>query len=145
MYAKTAMYVIVYIGCFSYIALCVFRILSVNWDWVLNDKLVPIKNIFYSASFGNPISVPAKRVETAIFNPRGETLKVGFQTSVSNRSTGAAKLVFSVRNVQIQCVNNIQKSDILVLVAFLRTSKKVNIISYHKIHCDPFFFSSNSI
>ena len=85
-------------------------------------------------------SVPAKRVETAIFNPRGETLKVGLQTSVSTRSTGAEKLVFSVRNVQIQCVNNIQKSDILVLVAFLRTSKRVRIISYHKIHCDPFFF-----
>ena len=74
-------------------------------------------------------AVPAKRVETAIFNPRGKTLKVGLQTSVSTRSTGATKLVFSVRNVQIQCVNNTQKSDILVLVAFLRTSKRVRIIS----------------
>ena len=33
-------------------------------------------------------SVPAKRVETAIFYPRGETLKVPLQTAVSTRSTG---------------------------------------------------------
>ena len=33
-------------------------------------------------------SVPAKRVEIAIFNPRGETLKVGWQTAVSSRFTG---------------------------------------------------------
>ena len=33
-------------------------------------------------------SVPAKRVEIAIFNPRSVTLKVGLQTAVSTRSTG---------------------------------------------------------
>ena len=34
------------------------------------------------------LSLPEKRVETAIFNPRGETLKVGLQTAISTRSTG---------------------------------------------------------
>ena len=33
-------------------------------------------------------SVPAKRDETAIFNPRGEILKVGLQTALSSRFTG---------------------------------------------------------
>ena len=33
-------------------------------------------------------SVPAKRDETTIFNPRGETLKVGLQTAHSSRCTG---------------------------------------------------------
>ena len=33
-------------------------------------------------------SVPAKRVETAIFNPRCEALKVGLQSAVSTCSTG---------------------------------------------------------
>ena len=32
--------------------------------------------------------VPAKQDETAIFNPRGETLKVGLQTALSSRFTG---------------------------------------------------------
>ena len=32
-------------------------------------------------------SVPAKRDETTIFNPRGETLKVGLQTALSFRFT----------------------------------------------------------
>ena len=33
-------------------------------------------------------SVPVKRDETAIFNPRGETLKVGLQTALSSHFTG---------------------------------------------------------
>ena len=33
-------------------------------------------------------SVPAKRDKTAIFNPKGETLKVGLQTALSSRFTG---------------------------------------------------------
>ena len=33
-------------------------------------------------------SVPVKRDETAIFNPRDETLKVGLQTALSSRFTG---------------------------------------------------------
>ena len=33
-------------------------------------------------------SVPVKRDETAIFNPRGETLEVGLQTALSSRFTG---------------------------------------------------------
>ena len=33
-------------------------------------------------------SVPAKRVETAIFNPRVEILELGLQTGVSTRYTG---------------------------------------------------------
>ena len=32
--------------------------------------------------------MPGKRDETAIFNPRGETLKVGLQTALSSRFTG---------------------------------------------------------
>ena len=32
--------------------------------------------------------VPAKRDETAIFNPRGEALNVGLQTALSSRFTG---------------------------------------------------------
>ena len=32
-------------------------------------------------------SVPVKRDETAMFNPRGETLKVGLQTALSSRFT----------------------------------------------------------
>ena len=34
-------------------------------------------------------SVPAKRDETAIFNPRDETSKVGLQTALSSRFTGS--------------------------------------------------------
>ena len=33
-------------------------------------------------------SVPVKRDETVIFNPRGETLKVGLQTALLSRFTG---------------------------------------------------------
>ena len=47
------------------------------------------KNIFFIAPLLKiRFSVPAKRNETAIFNPRGETLKVGLQTAVLTRSTG---------------------------------------------------------
>ena len=38
-------------------------------------------------------SVPAKRDETAIFNPKGETLKVGLQTALSSRSTVTANQI----------------------------------------------------
>ena len=48
-----------------------------------------VKNLFHSASFENPIfGTCGKRDETAIFNPRGETLKVGLQTALSSRFTG---------------------------------------------------------
>ena len=55
---------------------------------MLKDKLVPIKYFFIAALLKIRFSVSAKRVETAIFNPRGETLKVGLQTALSSRFTG---------------------------------------------------------
>ena len=39
-------------------------------------------------------SIPAKRVQTAIFKPRGETLKVGMQTALSSRFTGTENRIF---------------------------------------------------
>ena len=57
-----------------------------NWSLQLSPYY---SNYFFMAPLLKiRISVPAKRVETAIFNPRGETLKVGLHTAVSNRSTG---------------------------------------------------------
>ena len=44
------------------------------------------KNMFFIAPLLKiRFSVPAKRDETAIFNARGETIKVGLQTAISSR------------------------------------------------------------
>ena len=45
-------------------------------------------NVFIAPLLKIRFSVPVKRDETAIFNPRGETLKVGLQTALSSRFTG---------------------------------------------------------
>ena len=45
-------------------------------------------NYFIALLLKIRFSLPAKRDETAIFNPRGETLKVGWQTALSSRFTG---------------------------------------------------------
>ena len=58
------------------------------------SKSYPISSLqFHILFFIAPLlkirfSVPVKRDETAIFNPRGETLKVGLQTALSSRFTG---------------------------------------------------------
>ena len=62
-------------------------------------------------------SVPAKRDETAIFNPKGETLKVGLQTTLSSRFTGT-------------------ENQILITVAM------INIIHYSKQNTANFNYSS---
>ena len=46
------------------------------------------KNFFIAPLLKIRFSVPVKRDKTAIFNLRGETLKVGLQTALSSRFTG---------------------------------------------------------
>ena len=51
--------------------------------------------IFHSSSFENPIfGTYIERVETAIFNSRVETLKVGLKIAVSTRSTVTSNQIF---------------------------------------------------
>ena len=45
-------------------------------------------NLFLAPLLKIRFSVPVKRDETAIFNPRGETLKIELQTALSSRFTG---------------------------------------------------------
>ena len=61
------------------------------WILFVEQRNLPIKCfklIFIAPLLKIRFSVPAKRDETAIFNPRGENLKVGLQTALSFRFTG---------------------------------------------------------
>ena len=54
-----------------------------------NVTFLYMNKIFFTAPILKiRLSVPANRDETAIFNPRGKTLKVGLQTALSSHFTG---------------------------------------------------------
>ena len=64
-----------------------FRIITIA-DGKIHFFIAPLLKIRFS--------VPVKRDETAISNPRGETLKVGLPTALSSRFTGTENQILKI-------------------------------------------------
>ena len=54
------------------------------------------KGFFIALPLKIRFSVPAKRDETAIFNPRGKNLKVGLQTALLSRFIGTENQILKI-------------------------------------------------
>ena len=84
-------------------------------------------------------SVLANRDETAIFNPRGETLKVGLQTVLSSRFTGTEnqilKTVAMKNSMHYSKQNTANATRVTAALASLgqRTSHSFAIAMFHPL------------